>query len=91
MQFDEILAQGQAQAGAALPLLIVLATGIVGLLKWFCAGKLMFDPRTEDRTDSVAEGGDEAVAAGPAPSIAIVIGLERAVRGDADILGLLGA
>ena len=42
----------------ALPLLIMLATGIVGLLIQYCAGKLMFDPRAEDNTDSVAEGGD---------------------------------
>ena len=41
----------------ALPLLIMLAPGIVGLLILYCARKLMFDPRAEDHTDSVAEGG----------------------------------
>ena len=42
----------------ALPLLIMLATGIVGLLILFCARKIMFDPRAEDHTDSVAQDGD---------------------------------
>ena len=41
----------------ALPLLIMLATGIVGGLIVYCARKIMFDPRTEDGTDSVAKGG----------------------------------
>jgi len=43
----------------ALPLLIMLATGIVGLLIVYCARKLMFDPRAADHTDdTAAEAGD---------------------------------
>ena len=42
----------------ALPLLIMLATAIVGVLIFFAAHKIMFDPRAEDGTDSVAEGGN---------------------------------
>ncbi len=42
-----------------LPLLIMLATGIVGLLIFYCARKLMFDPRAADHTDDTAtEAGD---------------------------------
>ncbi|MDP7343736.1 MAG: hypothetical protein QGI52_08070 [Alphaproteobacteria bacterium] len=42
----------------ALPLLIMLATAIVGVLIYFSARKLMFDPRAEDGTDSVAGDGN---------------------------------
>ncbi|MDP6474349.1 MAG: hypothetical protein QF449_03115 [Alphaproteobacteria bacterium] len=42
----------------ALPLLVMLATAIVGGLIFFSARKIMFDPRVEDGTDSVAEGGN---------------------------------
>ena len=44
----------------ALPLLIMLATAIVGVLIYFSARKLMFDPRAEDGTDSVAGDGNYA-------------------------------
>jgi predicted permease len=41
-----------------LPLLVMLATAIVGILIFFAGRKIMFDPRAEDGTDSVAEGGN---------------------------------
>lgn len=43
----------------ALPLLIMLATGIMGLLILYCARKLMFGPRAMEHTDAVQEGGDD--------------------------------
>ncbi|MDA0230524.1 MAG: hypothetical protein O3B21_10085 [Proteobacteria bacterium] len=42
----------------ALPLLIMLSTGIVGVLIWYSARKIMLDPRADDHTDSLPEGGD---------------------------------
>lgn len=42
----------------ALPLLIMFSTGVVGVLIWYSARKIMFDPRAEDHTDSLTEGGD---------------------------------
>jgi len=43
----------------ALPLLIMLVTGILGVLILFRARKLMFDPRVADQTDSIPEGGGD--------------------------------
>jgi hypothetical protein len=43
----------------ALPLLIMLVTGILGVLILFCARTLMFDPRAADQTDTVPEGGGD--------------------------------
>jgi hypothetical protein len=42
----------------ALPLLIMLATGLMGAGLLYCARKIMFDPRAKDATDFAPEGGD---------------------------------
>lgn len=43
----------------ALSLLIMLATGIMGVGILYAARKIMFDPRTAEHTDIVPEGGDD--------------------------------
>ncbi|MBT4426093.1 MAG: hypothetical protein HOI02_09230 [Rhodospirillaceae bacterium] len=43
----------------ALPLLIMLATGIMGCGILYCARKLMFDPRASESADFVPGGGDD--------------------------------
>ena len=41
----------------ALPLLIMLITGLMGLGIVYCARKIMFDPRVTEHTDFVAGDG----------------------------------
>ncbi len=43
----------------ALPLLVMLVTGIIGLGILYCARKLMFDPRAAESSDFVPGSGDD--------------------------------